>query len=208
MARRSTSVRSCSRVRCPSRRRCTCTTAASIRRSSSRPAGVILVVTRRRSALSRSRAMSPASSIRSSSRVTSGTCATSRWRTSLRQRPRPSAPRRMRSTLYCVGVTPYGRIASAKAWSSTAAVRPMATCASSSSVPNGFRCFSSSRTIGGMSERMCYNTICQDNHSSGRHPAERRSPSGDPPRRGADVTHARSPAPDLLAQGLRDHFLV
>ena len=42
------------------------------------------------------------------SRVTSGTCETMRSRTSLRHKPSGPTPRRMRSTLYCVGVMSYG----------------------------------------------------------------------------------------------------
>lgn len=122
---------------------------SSMAASVSSPFGVIVVLTYRRSSPPRVRAMRPVSSRRSSRRVTSGTRRTIRCPTSLRQSPCSPAPRRIRSTLYWVAVTPEGFSRVSIACSSKAAVRCRPTKASSCGDLNGRVCLSScSRSVG------------------------------------------------------------
>src|SRR5690606_18970770 len=65
-----------------------------------------------------------------------------------RHSPLSPAPRRIRSTLYCVGVIPYGLSASENECSSTAHVRPMLRNASCSGLLNGLACRISARRSG------------------------------------------------------------
>ena len=74
--------------------------------STASPLSVIRAVTCLLSSGSRSRWMRPRSSVRSSRRDTSGTLETSRSATSRPHIPFCPAPRRIRSTLYCVVVIP------------------------------------------------------------------------------------------------------
>src|SRR5665213_1008453 len=88
-------------------------------------------------------------------------------------RPLSPAPWSIRSTLYCVAVTPYGLSASFCSCSRIVAVRSIDNSASAPVLGNGLLCLISSFRLIDMSEDTCYNTHCQEGGKYREYPSLR-----------------------------------